>query len=459
MKALCIALSLAALVVTTACPAADLDQSRLYNLKALKYLKSKSYDDAIREFQRAFYSAPSSKPLINIAKVYDEILQRKDLAMDYYKMAIEHAETDRERDELSVTVARLKGELLQKLTLLQVRSPGVAADVTLKTAETGSLVHQCLSPCDLWVDNGAYILVATKKGYHYVERPVTVVAKGVMLVTVDLEATSDRGVISVSTNVEGAVVTIDGENVGVTPYRGSFPPGRLAVRLEKPGFGAWSTEVELAPAETQSVHVFLKSGDELLMEGAGPLPAVAPLRSTCPPSTCPPAAATTAAAEPCPACPPAAPCATAGVDGTCPPPQIVEKVVERVVEKEVGGGRGAVPRWLKWVFLGAGTGLTGGGVGLQLVGKQKMDEANSLADTTPNYEKRFFDLRDQGALFTNQAYLGYGLGGACLVTGTVLWILEALEKPARKTTTLESPYAPSEAVTSPVPAAPGGVQP
>jgi hypothetical protein len=86
-----------------------------------------------------------------------------------------------------------------------------------------------------------------------------------------------------------------------------------------------------------------------------------------------------------------------------------------------------------------------------------MDEANALADTSPNYEQRFFDLRDQGALFTNQAYLGYGLGGACLVTGTVLWIIEALEKPVKKATILESPYAPTEAL--PAPAAPGGVQP
>jgi|GEM_PF-3048903 len=442
MRTLCVALTLVALLLAaTAAPAADLDQSRLYNLKALKLLKSKQYEDAIREFQRAFYAAPSSKPLINIAKVYDEILKRKDLALDYYKMAIEHAETDRERDEVSLTVARLKGDLLQKLTLLQVRTPGVEADVTLKTAETGAPVHQCLSPCDLWIDNGAFILVATKKGYHYVERPGTVVAKGVMLVTLELEPTSDRGVVAVSANLDGANVLVDGQRVGVTPFRSTFPPGRRQIRLEKQGYGSWATDVELAPGETQSVHVFLKTDEEVLMEGTGGRAEPAPVAPVPVPA-------------PCPVCQLAAPCPT---DGTCPPPP-EPQVVEKIVQKEVRGG-GGVPRWLKWVFLGAGVGVTGGGVGLNLVGNQKMREANDLAAGTTDYEKRFFDLRDRGALFTNQAYLAYGLGGACLITGSVLWILEALEKPVVAETPLESPYQPTEPAPLSVPGMPGGVQP
>lgn len=450
MKALCIALTLAALLLAgTGAAAADLDQSRLYNLKALKLLKSKQYEDAIREFQRAFYAAPSSKPLINIAKVYDEILKRKDLALDYYKMAIEHAETDRERDEISLTVARLKGDLLQKLTLLQVRTPGVEADVTLKTAETGSSVHQCLSPCDLWVDNGAFILVATRKGYHYVERPVTVVAKGVMLVTLELEPTSDRGVVAVSANIDGANVLVDGQKVGVTPFRSTFPPGRRQIRLEKLGYGAWATDVELAPGETQSVHVFLKTDEEVLMEGSGARVAPVPVAAA------PMPAVPEVAPVPCPACPAAAPCPT---DGSCPPPP-EPQVVERIVEKEVRSG-GGVPRWLKWVFLGAGAGVTGGGVGLNLVGNAKMNEANDLATSTPDYTSRFFDLRDQGARFHNQAYLAYGLGGACLITGSVLWILEALDKTAAAPAArLESPYQPSEPTPLSVPGMPGGVQP
>jgi len=449
MRALCIALALIVIGAAGTVRAADLDQSRLYNLKALNFLKSKAYNDAIREFQRAFYAAPSSKPLVNIGKVYDEILKRKDLALEYYKMAIEHAETDRERDEISLTVARLKGDLLQTLTLLQVRTPGVEADVSLKTAETGAPVLQCLSPCDLWVDNGAYILVATKKGFHYVERPVTVVAKGVMLVTLEMEQSSDRGVVSVTSNVDGAGVLIGGQRVGATPFRGTFSPGRLQVRLDKQGYGAWSTELELAPGETQSVHVFLKTDEEVLMEGARAeaLPVPAPTPGPEPPKP----------TDPCPVAPPCPTAPTCADQGTCPPPPPCPE--PRIVEKEVRKGKGNVPRWLKWVFLGTGAGLAGGGVGLQLVGNQKMGQANDLTPGSADYAKRFFDLRDQGAMFTNQAYLGYGLGGALVVTGTVLWILEALEKPVRKSESLQSPYQPAES-PEPLPSfVPGGVQP
>lgn len=404
--------------------AADLDRSRLHNLKALKLLKARNYEEAVKEFQRAFYAAPSASPLINIAKVY-EGQKRRDLAMDYYRMAIEHVETDKEREDLAVLISQIKADLLQQMTLIQVRTPGVEADVTLKMPDTGAIVYQCISPCDIWVDGGSYIAVATKRGYQYAERPIAIEGKGVFLATIELYPTSDRALVNVTANVASAVVLVNRVKVGETPFREALPPGPTLVRIEKPGFSAWETEIALAPGEIQHLHVFLKTEDEVLLEGAKGavvLGDVPPGGATPPP-----------APQPCPE-------PTGGGAQGEPKVIVQEKIVEKIVTVEVpgeGGGGGPVPKWLKWVFLGVGTGAAGGGVGLHMVGNGRMSDANSLAKDTPNYAGRFFDMRDEGQFFTSQAYMLYGLGGACLITGSLLWILEAVNQSAMPLRTMD----------------------
>lgn len=417
---------LPALVAGLAFPGAalgsDLDKSRLHNLKALKLLKAKNHEEAIKEFQRAFYEAPSSKPLINIARTYQQ-LKRDDLAIEYFRMAIEHAETNKEREELARQVMTLKGELLQKLTLLQVRTPGIEANVTVKIAGTGAKVHDCLSPCDLWMGEGAYIVVGTKTGYSYVEKPLTVEGRGVYLVSLELLQTSDRATVNISTNTAGAAVIVNGVRVGETPFRETLPQGKTNIRIEKRGFGPWETSLDLAPGETQHVHVFLKTEEEILLEGSG-----VAMRSTSMSDVltgkdkieeAPDGAqgATESASE----------SSKASSTAREKPRVIVqEKIVEveKIVEKKVYVGGGKTPRWLKWIFLGVGTAAVGGGAGMHVVGNMKMQDANDLSEGAENYESRFFDARDQGHFFQSQAFMLYGVGGVSLITGTLLWILE-----------------------------------
>jgi hypothetical protein len=62
---------------------------------------------------------------------------------------------------------------------------------------------------------------------------------------------------------------------------------------------------------------------------------------------------------------------------------------------------------------------------MHVVGNMKMQDANKLSpDPAATYSARFFDARDQGYLFQNQAYMLYGVGGVSLITGALLWIFE-----------------------------------
>lgn len=53
------------------------------------------------------------------------------------------------------------------------------------------------------------------------------------------------GILSVTANVEGAKVTVDGEPAGVTPLTALFPPGLHRVRVEAPGHDSASREVRV----------------------------------------------------------------------------------------------------------------------------------------------------------------------------------------------------------------------
>jgi PEGA domain-containing protein/tetratricopeptide repeat protein len=424
LSTLAVFVSVGVLTIPSVTEASDLDKSRLYNLKALKLLKAKNHEEAIKQFQRAFYAAPSSKPLINIAMAYRQ-LKRDDLAIEYYRMAIEHAETNKEREDLARKVMALKGALLQKLTLLQVRTPGVEANVTVKIAGTGAKVHDCLSPCDLWMNEGDYIVVGTKTGYAYIEKPLSIQGRGVSLVALEMLQTSDRATVNITANAAGAAVIINGVRVGTTPFREALPQGKTSVRIEKRGFGPWETALDLAPGETQHVHVFLKTEGEVLRAGSSVAIRDAEARKMS--DVLEGKAQETAEKED----------AETGATGDEGDPKpcvgVQEKIVEvekrieveRIVEKKVFVGGGNTPRWLKWVFLSVGTAALGGGAGMHVVGNMKMQDANKLSpDPAATYSARFFDARDQGYLFQNQAYMLYGVGGVSLITGALLWIFE-----------------------------------
>jgi hypothetical protein len=438
--ALAILVSLAMTITAPPLSARDVDRSRLYNLEALKLLKARNYEEAVKQFQKAFYAAPASGPLINIAKTY-EVMKRKDLALEYYRMAIEYSETAAEKEDLARQVARIKDELLQQMAMLQIRTPGVEAEITVKFPGTGSVADQCLSPCELWMGEGSYIVAATRKGYRYQEKNVTVAGKGVMLVTLEMEQTEGRGTLDVSSNVAGVGVLVNGTRVGKTPFRQSFLPGRVTVRLEQEGYQPWETEVAVAPEETHHLHVYLKSDEEVLAEGnAAAAAVVTPPKAPAPPKEpevkAPPkeAPAATEAGK--------APVAAAAV--ACPEAEPREVVREKVVIKEVGPGKG-VPKFLKWIFWCTGAAALGAGAGLQVVGAGRIRDANNLSAGEPDYRDRYFGLYDSGKGLTRDAWLLYGAGVVSAATGTILFLLEgpgAAAAPAKLPADLLMPPAP-----------------
>lgn len=82
---------------------------------------------------------------------------------------------------------------------------------------------------------------------------------GLLLVT-PASAEEPVGVLSVSGNVQGAEVWVDGDKVGVLPYTGYHPVGRHQVRVVADNFDPFVRKVELIEGLTKSLEAKLVAG-------------------------------------------------------------------------------------------------------------------------------------------------------------------------------------------------------
>jgi hypothetical protein len=95
-----------------------------------------------------------------------------------------------------------------------------------------------------------------------------------------------HGALRISSNVEGAAVEVAGRPAGVTLpgglVVGNLSPGRVEVRVTKPGFRMWSQSVVVAAGETAYVDAQLEAAPEV---GPGPGPGPGPQPATQPAGT------------------------------------------------------------------------------------------------------------------------------------------------------------------------------
>lgn len=65
--------------------------------------------------------------------------------------------------------------------------------------------------------------------------------------------------VTITSNVRGASVRLNGEDVGTTPFeRTGLAPGLYVIEVSKPGFSSWNTEVELGERARMSMRAPLQ---------------------------------------------------------------------------------------------------------------------------------------------------------------------------------------------------------
>ena len=103
---------------------------------------------------------------------------------------------------------------------------------------------------------GEYDLVILKNGYHEWNQHVTL-DKDTVTVTAELQRDMQYGTLTVTADVDGAWVYINGEEYGVAPMQVNLPYGSYNVQVEKDGYDTFRQSV-MIQSSTASLHAVME---------------------------------------------------------------------------------------------------------------------------------------------------------------------------------------------------------
>jgi len=160
-----------------------------------------------------------------------------------------------ERRVVRVTLERLSEQA--PAGTLRVVSPTPGAQVFLDGASVGGVPFE---RADISV--GQHYVTVQAEGHRPWRRNVTVTAGGNVELAAELEAV---GVLKIRANVPGALVSVDGEVVGRTPFESSdIVVGERAVLVSAPGYRDYAETVSITAGGTREVEAQLASTTETL---------------------------------------------------------------------------------------------------------------------------------------------------------------------------------------------------
>ncbi len=215
--------------------------------KGVGMYKDGDWAGALAEFLAAYKAKPHYSVLYNIAQCH-AMLEQNAEAMDTYEKYMEEGADfmSADRRELVLSeIERLEG-LLSPVTL-DVKPEGAFVMVD------GKVVGKAPIGEVVWLDPGEHAFMVQKDGWKTISR--THLLKRGESVTLDfaLEEVKTPGKIAVDSKVAGAVVAVDGIEVGPAPWKGEVEAGTHVVKVTAPGGKTDSTEVEVGNGETVKI--------------------------------------------------------------------------------------------------------------------------------------------------------------------------------------------------------------
>jgi hypothetical protein len=140
---------------------------------------------------------------------------------------------------------------------LRVVSATTGAQVFLDGASVGGVPFQRAD-----VPVGQHYVTVQATGYRNWRRSVTIQAGGNVDLAAELEAVAT---LKVRANVAGAIVSLDGEVVGRTPFESrDVVVGERAILVSAPGFRDYAETITLGPGESRDVEAQLLSTSEAM---------------------------------------------------------------------------------------------------------------------------------------------------------------------------------------------------
>lgn len=222
------------------------------------------YEAALSEFQRAYELSPAYEVLFNIGQVHAQLAHFPEAVTTFEQYLSEgggrvpaaaRAEVERELERLRHIVGRIR---------VDVTNPEGAV-IYLDRTEVGH------APLDapLAVNSGQHVIEVRAEGFLPFSRDISVAGGTIIDVRVTLveppETPDAPGTLVIASNAIGATITLDGEEVGVTPLADgvAVSPGPHVVELSRTGYRTQRVTVSIHAGEVEHLDVSLRSLEQI----------------------------------------------------------------------------------------------------------------------------------------------------------------------------------------------------
>jgi tetratricopeptide (TPR) repeat protein len=260
------------LLLAASAHADSLGEARQRFVEGAALVKNAQWAEAEAAFEKSARLHPHAVTTFNIAAC-ERAMGRYTRARALFRHALEEdaAGTGRLPESLSEDARALVNEIDNVLARIEVTiDPAEAAIAVdgrpLAEAQPGILVAGMVAPgpgapapsghFTLLVDPGSHVFLLTRKGFSDValNRSFAPGARGQLKLQLDrLPAT-----LHVAANRQGAVVSVDGKDVGGVPVAVERPAGSYRVTVQKSGFNSYEARVTVRAGEAASLMASLE---------------------------------------------------------------------------------------------------------------------------------------------------------------------------------------------------------
>lgn len=254
------------------------DEARAAFARGAELAKDAQWGAALASFERSAKLHPHAWTTYNIA-VCERALGQYVRARRMFARALDERRPDADLPEATVAdIQRFEAEIDQLVADLDVTLDPADASMAidgspLEAAPGGALFAGTLpagpgkpppaAHFHVVLDPGTHVLTIARQGYSTALQTETLRPgehKSVRLVAARIPAT-----LRIDATTPGAVVAIDGLDVGTTPLALERPGGVHHVVVRKPGFDPYAIDVRLAAGEQQDLRAKLKVHEPSLL--------------------------------------------------------------------------------------------------------------------------------------------------------------------------------------------------
>ena len=238
-----------------------------------EHVQAARWGEAIAAFERSYALRPHALTSYNVGAC-ERALGRYTRARDRLRTAIAENEKSEGKaldpayaTEAKTWLAQIEGLLAHVKVTLSPTSAAISIDgrplendawskaKVAGLATAGPPKTPASAQFELIVDPGAHVIVVSAKGFAETVMSRTFAAGAHLDLALELERLPAR--LRVRANQTGAVVTVDGLDVGTAPVDLTRPAGVHAVVVRKQGFIGYSAQVDIGPGQESDLSATL----------------------------------------------------------------------------------------------------------------------------------------------------------------------------------------------------------